>query len=441
MKLSDPNRPLAESGEETCMSDESLKAEGNGSANAGGNEMDEAAIRAQMMAEEQALQRGQIVTGRVVQVDRSGALVDVNRKAEGFVPANHIAPDDELKIGDEIEVFVLKPEGEEGQPLLSKRMADWEKTWRRIQEAKDTQTTIQAMVKDRVKGGLIVDVGVDAFVPGSHVDSRTKDLSRFIGKTLPLKVIEVNRKRNQVICSHKLATEGDREKRKAETMAGIEPNKIVDGIVRRITDFGAFVDIGGVDGLLHKREMSWSRIDHPQDVLTRGQRIQVLILDVDAERERISLGLKQLLSDPWKKAVRSLNVGDTVTGRVSRLSPTGVFVQLGESSDGLEGFVPMKELSDRRVGSPGDVVSVGQTVQVRVLQIRPNERRLTLSLKQAPQEQEREEFRDFIGTQKSDNVTIGDVIGQALASRMNGPEGQTPAEPSPNPEPNASLSG
>ncbi len=395
------------------MSDVDLQAT-SPAATAG--EMDDAAIRAQMMAEDAKLSRGQIVTGTIVQVDRSGVLVDIGRKSEGFVPSQELGGDEELKVGDELEVFVLKPENEEGQPLLSKRRADWEKTWRRIMEAHQNQTIIDAMIKDRVRGGLIADLGVDAFIPGSHVDTRTKDLGRFIGKTLPLKIIEINRKRNQVIASHKLATEGDRTKRKEDFWANLEVGQIVDGVVRRIAEFGAFVDIGGVDGLLHKREMTWSRIEHPSEAVHKGQALQLLVLDIDRDRERIALGLKQLQSDPWKKATRDLKVGDVIDGKVSRLSPTGVFVAFG--TEGLEGFIPMSELADRRIGSPSDVVKPGQAVQIRVLQIRPNERRLTLSLKQAQQEQERSEYRDYMETKKGDGVTIGDAIGAALAARL-----------------------
>ena len=384
-----------------------------------------------------ALQRGALMPGTVVRVDENTGevLVDIGAKSEGIIARNEVG-DEPVNVGDAIEVVVLRPEDDEGHPVVSKRRADYEKIWRVIQQAKDKNTDVEGLVREQVKGGLIVDLGVPAFVPASHVDTRNRsDLSRFVGRTIPLRVIEIDRKRNKVIGSHRLAVQEDREKREADAWAGLQKDKIVEGVVRRITDFGAFVDIGGIDGLLHVREMGWSRVEHPDSVVKKGQKLQVLILEIDEERKRVALGLKQLQSDPWKKAAKNYRVGQMVKGKVVRLAPSVAFVEL---EDGVEGIIPVGEISETRINEPGDVLTVGQEVEARIKQIQTNQRRISLSLKAAVQEREVREVRTQVrevnqramggggnsgGGDDGGSLRLGDIFGQQLrAARDRGKE-------------------
>src|SRR5205085_4684417 len=272
--------------------------------------------------------------------------------------------DDIVKIGDRVDVYVLETDDQEGNLILSKKRADFEKAWDRVIEAQTDNRTINAMVTDRVKGGLVVDLGIRGFVPASHVGSgKVRNLEKYVGMELPLKVIEVDRDRRKVVLSHKYATEEEREAQKAETLSTLAEGQVRSGVVRRITDYGAFVDIGGVDGLLHISEMSWTRIKHPSDVLKVGDEIQVMVLKTNLEQGRISLGLRQILPDPWTEARDRFQPGDVIVGTVTRLVPFGAFVQLDGS--GIEGIIPNSELSTRRVNKPEEVVQVGDSVEVR----------------------------------------------------------------------------
>jgi 4-hydroxy-3-methylbut-2-enyl diphosphate reductase len=373
------------------------------------------------------LQRGALLRGVVVRVDENTgeALVDIGTKSEGIVARNELG-DDEINVGDEIEVVVLRPEDDEGHPVLSKRRADYEKTWREIQKAKDEQTDLEGTVREQVKGGLIVDLGVPAFIPASHVDARNRsDLSRFVGRTIPVRVIEIDRKKNKVIGSHRLAAEKDRKEREEQAWAGLQKDKIVEGVVRRITEFGAFIDLGGIDGLLHVREMAWGRVEHPDQVVKKGQKLQVLILDIDEERKRVALGLKQLLSDPWKKAAKNYRVGQMLQGKIVRIAPSCAFVEL---EDGVEGIIPIGEMSETRINTPEDILSVGQEVEARIKMIQTNQRRITLSLKAAVQERETRETRTVIRqvnerATEPEGLRLGDVFGEKLrAARDRGKE-------------------
>lgn len=339
-----------------------------------------------------SLQRGALLMGTVVRVDENTgeALVDIGTKSEGIVARNEMG--EEVAVGDEIEVVVLRPEDDEGHPVLSKRRADYEKTWRAIQQAKDKNTNLEGIVREQVKGGLIVDLGVSAFVPASHVDARNRgDLSRFVGRTIPVRVIEIDRKRDKVIASHRIASAEDREKREAELWGKLQKDEVVEGIVRRITDFGAFVDIGGIDGLLHVREMAWGRVDHPENVVKKGQKLQVVVLDIDEERKRVALGLKQLQSDPWKTVAKDFAPGQMLKGKVVRIAPTCAFVEL---EGGIEGLIPIGEMSETRINTPEDVLEIGQEVEARVKQIQSGQRRITLSLRPPSERDERGESRE-----------------------------------------------
>ncbi len=370
------------------------------------------------------LQRNAPIKGTVVRLEDNGSvLVDIGSKSEGVIPRSELG-DDEINVGDEIECVVLKSEDDEGHPVLSKRRADFERQKRDIVAAKESGQIIEATVKEAVKGGLIVDLGVSAFIPASHVDQRVRgQMERLIGQVLPVKVIEVDFKKNRdkVIASHRLAAEEDRAARENEAWANIEKDKIVEGIVRRITDFGAFIDLGGVDGLLHVREMAWGRVEHPSNVVKKGQKLQVLVLDVNEETQRIALGLKQLLPDPWKKAAKNYRVGQTVTGKVMRLAPTVAFVEI---EPGIEAILPVSEIAEERIREPGDVLTVGQEVEGRLKSIQTNQRRITMSLRAAVQERERREERTVmreVNTRADSDgpLRLGDLFGKELRAMRN----------------------
>ena len=374
---------------------------------------------AEYMSGAQSLERNALVTGIVVRLEENGSiLVDIGSKSEGIIPRSEIG-DEEVEVGAEVECLVVRPEDEEGHPILSKRRADFEKTRRDVAAARESGVVLQATVKDAVKGGLIVDLGIDAFVPASHVDQRVRgQLERLIGQILPVKVIETDfrKGRDKVIASHRLAYAEERDKRESEAWDSIEKDKIVEGVVRRITEFGAFVDIGGLDGLLHVREMAWSRVDHPSSVVKKGQKLQVLILDIDEERRRVALGLKQLLPDPWKKAAKNYSVGQVVPIKVLRLAPTVAFVEL---EPGIEAIIPISELSEDRINKPEDAVSIGQEVEGRIKSIQPNQRRITMSLRAAVAEKERRETRTAVRevNQRAGEdgpLSLGDLFGKEL---------------------------
>ena len=363
----------------------------------------------------QAMTEGQVVRGTVVHIDRDGVLVDVGTKSEGIIPPGELTresgkrPDQIVHVGELIDVLVLNTDDDEaGQLILSKKRADFEKAWDRVIEAQRQGETLHAIVTERVKGGLVVDLGIRGFVPASHVGTgKVRNLEKYVGMELPLKVIEVDRDRRKVVLSHRLATEQEREAQRHETLATLAEGQVRTGVVRRITDYGAFVDIGGVDGLLHISEMSWTRIKHPNDVLKVGDEIQVMVLKTNLEQGRISLGLRQILPDPWTEAQERYHPGNLVSGQVTRLVPFGAFVQL---DGGLEGIVPNNELSLRRVNKPEDVVQVGDNVQVKILEIRPEERRMTLSIRQAMEETG--DYGDYVPD--PERVTLGDVYGDML---------------------------
>jgi predicted RNA-binding protein with RPS1 domain len=360
------------------------------------------------------MQAGDLLIGEVVLITKEGVLVDIGTKSEGLIRPNELSKEpvsdfsEVVRIGERIEVVVLDPDGRDGIVMLSKKRADFEKSWTRIHEALKTGEVLQGLVIEKVRGGLVVDLGVRGFVPASHVSNgKLKDLSRFVGQTLPLKVLEVERDRKQskVVLSHLKATEDERAKQKEDTLAGLKENATVKGIVRRVTDYGAFVDLGGVDGLLHVSQMSWTRVKQPSDVVKKDQEVEVVILKIDKESDRISLGMRQILPDPWTTVAADYTVGQTVDGEVTRIVPFGAFIQLGT---GIEGIIPLSELAHRRVNRASDVVDTGDKIQVRVLDIRPEERRMTLSLRALQNPDTEAEFRpnrtatEGDGTRKKD---------------------------------------
>ena len=387
------------------------------------------------------LQERQIVKGTVVRVDNEGVLVDVGAKSEGLIPSRELARrgegTEQLNVGDRIDVMIMSVEGEEGSILLSKKRADFHRAWERIIEAHQTGKIIHAMVVDKVKGGLVVDLGVRGFVPGSHVDlsqAKGRRFEWFVGQSLPLKVIEVDRPKARVILSHRLAQEEERQRRKESLFTTLEEGQVVEGTVKRITDFGAFVDLGGVDGLLPISEMAWMYIKHPSEVVRRNQRLRLMVLRVDREAGKISLGLKQLLDDPWQEVPDRYSVGDLARGKIVRLVPSGAFMRLRDRE--IDAFIPISELAEKRVGKVEEVVQPGLAVEAIITEIRAEERRMIVSLRRAARERERKRVREYMQSQEDEGrVTIGDLAGELLRQVVERPKVEPEEPPGESPEP------
>jgi len=381
----------------------------------------EAGHEQEPLTEPVRLRRGEIRKGRIVRVAADHLLVDLGARAEGTVPLSEMAiapgqdPREVYREGQEIYVQVRAVDPRDGSATLSERRARVERAWRELQEAFETGRPVEAPVTEQGKGGLVLDVGVRAFMPASHVDRRyVADLSEYVGKTLQARVIELDRSRGRVVLSRRQWLEEERERRRQETWETLAEGQVRTGVVKGITDFGAFVDLGGVDGLLHISEMSWGRISHPSEVVQEGQEIQVMVLKVDRERGRVSLGLKQVLPDPWEGVAERYPVGSIVEGRVARLVPFGAFVEL---EPGVEGLVHVSQLAEHRVSSPEEVVKEGDRVRVKVLRVAPEDRRISLSIRGAMQaarprrEPERDSRAGAAGINGRDTVTLGDVFG------------------------------
>lgn len=332
------------------------------------------------------LAEGDVVVGTVVHIDKDGVLVDVGSKSEGIIRPNELSREpydnieDVVQVNEPVKVVVIG-RTEEGQLLLSKKRADFEKAWDKVIEALNSGVLLHAMVTERVKGGLVVDLGIRGFVPASHVgsgDFKHQNLDKYVGQSIALKVIEVDRDRRKVVLSNREATEDERRQKKDTTLASLKEGEVRKGIVRRVTDYGAFIDLGGIDGLLHVSEMSWSRVKHPNEVLKNGQELDVMILKLRLDQGRISLGLRQILPDPWTQIGEKYNVGDVVKVEVSRLVPFGAFVELEE---GVEAIIPTSELAERRIAKPSDAVNPGDIVEARIIEMRTEERKMTLSIR------------------------------------------------------------
>lgn len=358
---------------------------------------------------------GEIVKGTVVEVRDNEVVLSVGGKYEGIIPLIEFPSPAEIpKEGEEVSVAVIRVSEDEGQVVLSKKKADYEAVWTRIMNSLNTGEVITAMVTDRVKGGLRVDLGVTGFVPASQVSTRNvRDLDRFVGRSLRLRVIEADRREKKVVLSHRQVVEEERKKRREETLNRLHEGMVCEGKVRSITDYGAFVDLGGVDGLLHVSEIGWTRVKHPGEVLKVGDTIQVAVIGISRDKDRISLSRRECLPDPWKEADKRLSVGMVVKAKITRLAKNGAFA-LVEGAD-VEGFIPISELSERRINDPSEVVSVDQVVDLKIISLRPQERRMTLSLAEAEQEKEREEYREYLAGQTPSRPTLGDQFGEQLA--------------------------
>jgi small subunit ribosomal protein S1 len=331
------------------------------------------------------INEGEVVRGKVVRVDKDEVLIDIGYKSEGVIPVSELSirrsvnPADEVQLGDEIDALVMTKEDAEGRLILSKKRARFEMAWKRIEQAAESGEPVEGTVIEVVKGGLILDLGVRGFLPASLVDiRRVQDLDEFMGQTLRCKVIELNRSRNNVVLSRRAVLEEERKEMRQAILDRLSPDDVVTGTISNIVDFGAFVDLEGIDGLIHISELSWSHVNHPSELLDIGQEVQVKVLDIDRERQRISLGLKQTQSDPWQQVVDTYDQGDVVEGKVTKVVTFGAFIEV---VPGVEGLVHISELAQHHVENPREVVTQGDTVRAKIIEMDPERRRLSLSLK------------------------------------------------------------
>jgi len=321
----------------------------------------------------------------VVRIDPDEVLLDIGYKSEGVIPTKELSirhdvdPSEEVSIGDELEALVLQKEDKEGRLILSKKRAQYERAWGRIEEVMESGGTIEGPVIEVVKGGLILDIGLRGFLPASLVDlRRVRDLHPFVGQALECKIIELDRNRNNVVLSRRAFLEESQSESRKKVLESLQPGERRTGKVSSIVNFGAFVDLGGVDGLVHVSELSWRHVEHPGEVVTVGEDVEVEVLDIDLDRERVSLSLKATQEDPWKEFERKYNAGEVIEGEVTKLVPFGAFVRVSED---IEGLVHISELSEAHVESAEEVVSVGDRVRVKVVDVDVSRRRISLSMR------------------------------------------------------------
>lgn len=352
----------------------------------------EAAIAATVLE----FREGDIVEGTVVGVDQEGAMVDIGYKSEGLIPAdelsirNNVDPREIISVGERVEAVVLNKEDDEGRLILSKKRAQYERAWGRVQQLAAENANVTGTVIEVVKGGLIVDIGLRGFLPASLVDlRRVRDLEPFIGEQIEAKVIELDRNRNNVVLSRRAFLEEEQAEQRQAFLDNLAEGEIREGVVSSVVNFGAFVDLGGMDGLVHVSELSWQHVNHPSEVVKVGDKVTVKVLEVDRDRERISLSIRQTLEDPWVVFSRDHEVGDIVEGEVIKTVPFGAFVSI---ADGVEGLVHVSEIAVHRVESPELELTIGQRVKVKITELEDERRRVSLSIKQAnPDWKEREQ--------------------------------------------------
>jgi small subunit ribosomal protein S1 len=383
-------------------------------------------------------EEGDVVSGEVVRIDRDEVLVDIGYKSEGVIPSTELSirrsvdPAEEVSLGEQVDALVLTKEDQEGRLLLSKKRARFEKAWRKIEAAAESGEPVEGTVIEVVKGGLILDLGVRGFLPASLVDiRRVHNLDEFKGETLECKVIELNRSRNNVVLSRRAVLEEERKEVREQILGRLQPGMVVEGKISNIVDFGAFVDLDGIDGLIHISELSWSHVNHPSEVLSVGETVRVKVLDIDRERQRISLGLKQTQEDPWRRVLDEYKPGDALEGKVTKVVAFGAFVEI---VPGVEGLVHISELAEHHVENPSEVVSPGDQVWVRILEIDENRRRISLSVKRA--ESQNLPLRDLMPPELTGEVTqeaapddVPDLDVSDEVFPETPPEADPPAEP------------
>ena len=333
---------------------------------------------------------GDLIDGTVVKIEHDEVLVDIGFKSEGVIPARELSirkdadPSEVGNLGDKLEALVLQKEDKDGRLILSKKRAEYERAWIQVENKFKAGEVVTGEVIEVVKGGLILDIGLRGFLPASLVDlRRVKDLTAYLGTEIEARVIEMDRNRNNVVLSRRVLLEEGRKNERAEILEKLTKGMRLKGTVSSIVDFGAFVDLGGIDGLIHISELSWSHVNHPSEVVKVGEEVEVEVLDVDLQRERISLGLKQTTEDPWTKLVETYPVGTITDGKVTKIVPFGAFIELG---DNVEGLVHISEMALKHIDSPAQVVHVGDTVKVKVMDVNVERRRISLSMKAAAED-------------------------------------------------------
>ena len=387
------------------------------------------------------LKDGQLVTGTVVKIDRDGVLLEFGYKTEGVIPTRELAikndvnPHDVVKLGEKVEALVLTLEDKEGRLVLSKKRAQYEKAWGEIEKKKEEEGVVHGTVIEVVKGGLIVDIGLRGFLPASLVElRRVRDLQPYIGMTIDAKIIELDRNRNNVVLSRRAFLEENQKETRDDFLNNLKSGEIRHGKISSVVAFGAFVDLGGMDGLIHVSELSWKHVEHPSQVVQIGDEVTVQVLDVDFSRERISLSLKATQQDPWQEFAGSHEVGQLVYGRVTKLVPFGAFVQVG---DGIEGLVHISEMSAHHVESAEQVVAPGEELWVKIIDLDLARRRISISIKQAAEGGElAAEYQGQLDVDEHGNWVGGDDTEREAAWAeyykeygQPGEEGAAPAAP------------
>ncbi len=358
------------------------------------------------------LHRGDIVEGKVMNVTKSEVIVNVGYKSDGVIPKEEISndtsllPEEVVQVGDEIKVYVVKIDDGEGNVLLSKKKVDTEKGWQDLEEISEAESFVETKIVEVVRGGVIsISKGIRCFIPASQLSDRyVEDLNSFIGTSFSAKIIEFDRRKNKVVLSRKIVLNEEQQERKKEVFSKLEKGQYVKGEVKQITDFGAFVDIGGVDGLIHISEISWGRVKHPTEILKNGEIVEVEVLDFDRDTEKISLSLKNTLPEPWEHVEENYKVGEIIGGKIVKLLDFGVFVEL---EPGLDGLVHISQISDKHIAKPSDILAVDERVEVKILAINKEDKRISLSILEA-QKKDDEITQEY--TDNNDMVKIGDVL-------------------------------
>ncbi len=345
--------------------------------------MDRGALAALYEETFRNFEEGTIIEGTVVAVGKDKVVVDIGYKSEGIIAADEFSSDDlqALKVGDRIQVYIEEREDAEGNLVLSKEKADKMKIWEDLEKAHKDERIVDGKIISRIKGGMMVDIGVKAFLPGSQIDLHpVRDLDGLVGRTFPFKIIKINHRRGNVVVSRRVLLEETRDKKRQTTLATLKEGQLIQGMVKNITEYGAFIDLGGIDGLLHITDMSWGRVGHPSELFVIGDRVEVMVLKYDRETGRISLGLKQKSADPWTNVASRYPIGSRVRGRVVSLTDYGAFIEL---EPGVEGLVHVSEMSwTHEVRHPSRLVTVGDQVEAAVLNVDPNNRKISLGMKQ-----------------------------------------------------------
>ena len=369
-----------------------------------------------------SIEDGALVKGTVVRVDKDEVLLDIGYKSEGVIPSrelsirNNVDPSEIVSVGDDIEALVLQKEDKEGRLILSKKRAQYERAWGEIERKKETDEPVEGPVIEVVKGGLILDIGLRGFMPASLVElRRVRDLQPFVGKTLTAKIIELDRNRNNVVLSRRSWLEETQREQRQGLLDSLKVGETRHGVVSSIVNFGAFVDIGGIDGLIHVSELSWKHVEHPSQVVQVGDEVDVQIVKIDKDKEQIGLSLKATQADPWMEFAQSHRVGELVYGRCTKLMPFGAFIQV---ADGIEGLVHISEMAEHHVELPEQVINPGEELWVKIIDLDLGQRRISLSIKQAAEGGEvAAEYRDHFGEHAFDEHGnyVGDIDYAAQA--------------------------